>query len=117
MSKYVKDFFAKIGQNFDIGAKFKTAKEAGARIVPSRTKKNDESYQLRIDAGEIVGTHRNVVLQVNSQAKATPLKSWLEKNTSHGKLATASFDTAAEDPDLEARRVLAELEEKARNNL
>jgi len=39
MSKYVRDFFAKGGQNFDIGEEFKTAREAGARIVPLRTRK------------------------------------------------------------------------------
>jgi hypothetical protein len=65
----------------------------------------------------LVDNRRNVVLQVNTQAKATPLKSWLRKNSSHGKLATASFDTAAKDQKAETARVLAELEKKAKDNL
>jgi hypothetical protein len=40
--------------------------------LPSKTNKNDVDYQMRIDAGEMVGTRRNIVLQVNSQASATP---------------------------------------------
>jgi hypothetical protein len=117
MSKPVKDFFKKVNQNIDIGKKLAGNYESGGRIVPSKTAKNDADYQLRIDAGELVDNRRNVVLQVNTQAKATPLKSWLRKNSSHGKLATASFDTAAKDQKAETARVLAELEKKAKDNL
>jgi hypothetical protein len=117
MSKPVKDFFKKVNQNIDIGKKLAGNYESGGRIVPSKTAKNDADYQLRIDAGELVDSRRNVVLQVNTQAKATPLKSWLRKNSSHGKLATASFDTAAKDQKAETARVLAELEKKAKDNL
>jgi hypothetical protein len=117
MSKPVQDFFKKVNQNIDIGKKLAGNYESGGRIVPSKTAKNDADYQLRIDAGELVDNRRNVVLQVNTQAKATPLKSWLRKNSSHGKLATASFDTAAKDQKAETARVLAELEKKAKDNL
>lgn len=72
---------------------------------------------MRIDAGEMVGTRRNVVLQVNSQAKATPLKEWIRKNKTHGKLATAYFDTATKDPQKEASRVAQELQRKAKENI
>jgi hypothetical protein len=93
MSKYISNFFAKANQNFNLGEKFKASYNPGSRTFPSKTNKNDADYQMRIDAGEMVGTRRNIVLQVNSQAKATPLKQWIRKNRTHGKLATAYFDT------------------------
>lgn len=117
MSKDVKNFFGKVKLNFDMATKLNANQPAGGRIVPSRTSKNDADYQLRIDAGELVGGKRNVVLQVNSQAKSTPLKEWLRKNGSHAKLAQATFDTTAEDPRQEAERVLAELENKGKENI
>ncbi|KAG9599484.1 hypothetical protein KCU77_g3732, partial [Aureobasidium melanogenum] len=117
MSKYISNFFAKANQNFNLGEKFKAPHNPGSRILPSKTNKNDADYQMRIDAGDMVGTQRNIVLQVNSQAKATPLKEWIKKNKTHGKLATASFDTAAEDPQKEAARVVEELRQKAKENL
>ena len=74
-------------------------------------------YQLRIDAGELVENRRTLVLQVNSQAKSTALKNWVQKMGTHAKLATAYFDTTAADPDAEAQRALNELEEQAKENL
>jgi hypothetical protein len=117
MSKYISNFFAKANQNFNLGEKFKASYNPGSRTFPSKTNKNDADYQMRIDAGEMVGTRRNIVLQVNSQAKATPLKEWIRKNKTHGKLATAYFDTAAEDPQKEATRVAEELQRKAKENV
>ena len=52
---------------------------------------------MQPDARELIKTKRNVVLQVNTQAKSTALKDWLKKQGTHAKLATASFDTAAAD--------------------
>ncbi|KEQ57849.1 uncharacterized protein M437DRAFT_11106 [Aureobasidium melanogenum CBS 110374] len=89
MSKYISDFFAKANQNFNLGEKFKAPHSPGSRILPSKTNKNDADYQMRIDAGDMT----------------------------HGKLATASFDTAAEDPQKEAARVVEELRQKAKENL
>jgi hypothetical protein len=117
MSKYINNFFAKANQNFNLGEKFKAPHNPGSRILPSKTNKNNADYQMRIDAGEMVGTRRNIVLQVNSQAKATPLKEWIRKNKTYGKLATAYFDTAAEDPQKEATRVAEELQRKAKENV
>lgn len=97
--------------------KFSASHISGGRIVPSRTQKNDADFQLRIDAGELIGTMRNVVLQVNTQAKNTGLRDWVKKNTSHGQLAKASFDTAAADHEIESQRVLDELEEQAKENI
>ncbi|KAI9662547.1 MAG: hypothetical protein M1821_008714 [Bathelium mastoideum] len=114
MSKDVKQFFTKIGKDFNMGAKLKASYNAGNRIVPSRTQKNDQAYQCRLDAGELVDDqYRNVVLQVNSEVKATGLKLWLQKNGTHAKLAMTRFDTKAEDPDGEADKVMAELQKQA----
>ncbi|EGC42290.1 conserved hypothetical protein [Histoplasma capsulatum var. duboisii H88] len=113
MSKQIKEFFSKIRKNYDI------AKKTG-RILPSQTTKNDADYQLRLDAGELIDKrYQNIVLQVNSQAKNTGLREWVKKQPqgTHAKLATARFDTLAEDQDAETERVLNELQEQARKNL
>lgn len=118
MSGTLKDFFRNAQANFNLKNKFAAAWAAGSRILPSRSAKNDANYELRIDAGELINNrHRNLVLQVNSQAKNTTLKEWVRKNGSHAKLATASFDTEAEDPDEEVKRVIAELERQAKDNI
>lgn len=117
MSKEIRNFFTKIGSNFDMPSKLKATYEAGSRIVPSRTQKNDADYGLRLDAGEMVGKYRNVVLQVNSEAKGTRLKEWVRKNGSHAKLAAARFDTTASDPKEETERVMQELEKEGKENI
>ncbi|CAA9959496.1 hypothetical protein PTMSG1_02914 [Pyrenophora teres f. maculata] len=82
-----------------MATKLKAAWDAGGRIVPSRNSKNDQEFQLRIDAGELVqNRYRMLYLQVNTQAKNTKLKEWIKKNSTHAKLATAKFDTQATDP-------------------
>jgi hypothetical protein len=45
------------------------------------------------------------------------LKKWIKENSAHGKLATASFDTAAKDQNAEYDRVLKELEDAAKESL
>ncbi len=85
-----------------------------------QTNKNDADYQLRLDAGELIDNrYLNIVLQVNSQAQNTGLREWLKKQTrgTHAKLATARFDTLAEDQDAEAERVMNKLQESASKNL
>ncbi|KAH8430177.1 uncharacterized protein LDX57_007847 [Aspergillus melleus] len=54
-----------------------------------------------------------------SQAKSTGLRSWLKKQPwgTHAKLATAQFDTLAEDLDAETERVVDELHAQAKENL
>lgn len=117
MSKPIDKFFTMANRSFDVAAKLKAPREAGTHILPSKTTKNDADYELRIDAGETIGGRRNVVLQVNSQAKSTALQEWVRKNTSHAKLATATYDTSAKDPDAEAIRVMKELQQKAKSNI
>lgn len=75
--------------------------------------------QFRIDAGHYDESTKklNVVLQVNSQAKSPALKDWIKKNSTHGKLATASYDTSAADQRAEYERMLGELEDKGKGNL
>lgn len=119
MSKVIKDFISKVSGNATMLKKFRGQLTPGQRIVPSRTPKNDELYQLRIDAGEVAkGTQmQNIVLQVNSQAKNTELIKWVKKSTTHGKLATTSFNPSASDIDEEIKRALEELEEEARDSI
>jgi len=119
MSKVVAEFFTKVVGNPTLLKKFIGALTPGQRIVPNKNQKDDASYQFRIDAGEVPkGTHlQNIVLQVNTQAKSTALKNWIKKHTSHGKLATTSFDTKAADVDKEVKRALGELEKMAKENI
>ncbi|KAJ5086933.1 hypothetical protein NUU61_008240 [Penicillium alfredii] len=120
MSKQVKEFFSKIRKNYDVAKKFGAIFTSGNRILPSKTTKNDEDYQLRIDAGELIDNrYQNIVLQVNSQAKNTGLREWVKKQPrgTHTKLATARFDTLAGDQAAETERALSELQEQARKNL
>ncbi|KAJ5491583.1 hypothetical protein N7539_003150 [Penicillium diatomitis] len=109
MSKALSNF-AQLAQSIKNGpAKFSGAAAEGSRLIPSRTK--DEQFQFRIDAGHYDGStkHLHVNLQVNSQAKSPALKDWVKKNTTHEKLATATFDTTAEDKNAEYARVVNEL--------
>lgn len=82
-------------------------------------KKDDKSAQLRIDAGEKIDGKQNLILQVNSQATSPALQKWMNSNGrgSHGKLATATFDTEAADQDAEGERVAQELEKQAKERL
>ncbi|KAL4902042.1 hypothetical protein BDW74DRAFT_158958 [Aspergillus multicolor] len=120
MSKQIIEFFSLIRKNYDLARKLSSTFTTGSRILPSQTNKNDAYYQLRIDAGELIDKrYQNMVLQVNSQAKNTGLREWVKKQPqgTHAKLATARFDTQAEDQDAETERVLNELQEQAKKNL
>jgi len=117
MSKVLGAFVQKAQALKNAPAKFTASAVEGNRIIPSKTK--DADFQLRIDAGHYDATTKrlNVVLQVNSQAKSPALKKWIKENSTHGKLATASFDTAAKDQKAEYDRVLKELEDAAKKSL
>lgn len=118
MAKYVREFCTKIETTFYMASKFSKNHSPGSRIVPSRSPRNDEQYQLRIDAGELIDNrYRNVVLQINREAKGTALKQWLREHGSHAKPATTVFDIAAEDLDAEASRVVQELQSTALRNI
>lgn len=109
MSKALTNF-AQLAQNVkNAPSKFTGAATEGSRLLPSVTK--DAQFQLRIDAGHYnAETKRlNVNLQVNAQANSPALKEWVKKNTTHEKLATASFDTNAENKHAEYVRVVNEL--------
>jgi hypothetical protein len=45
------------------------------------------------------------------------LKDWMRKNGSHANLASATFDTQAQDKKTEASKVLQELAEKAKEKV
>jgi hypothetical protein len=117
MSKVLGAFVQKAQAIKNAPTKFAATAVEGNRIIPSKTK--DAEFQLRIDAGHYDAStkHLNVVLQVNSQAKSPALKDWVKKNSTHGKLATASFDTNAKDPHAEYVKVLKALEAAAKKSL
>ena len=109
--------FTKLKGIKNAASKFSASAAEGNRIVPSKTK--DAEYQVRIDAGHFdPSTKRlNVVLQVNSQAKSPGLVDWVKKNSTHTKLATATFNTDANDKNAELSRVLDLLKSKAKESL
>jgi hypothetical protein len=118
MAKQIEAFAQKIASRWNLATKFSANHNAGNRIVPPKSKKNDQDFELRIDAGELVDNrYRNIYLQVNKEAKAQILKRWLKREGSHGKLAGAQYDTQAADSDSEAQRAMDELTEKGKSNL
>jgi hypothetical protein len=117
MSKVLAAFAQKAGAIKNASTKFTATTVEGHRIIPSKTK--DADFQLRIDAGHYDATTKrlNVVLQVNSEAKSPALKEFIKKNSTHGKLATASFDTEATDKNAEYSRLIEELVDTGKKNL
>jgi hypothetical protein len=117
MSKVLGGFVQKAKAIKNAPSKFTSSASEGSRIIPSKTK--DADFQLRIDAGHYdpETKHLNVVLQVNSQARSPALKDYIKRSTTHGKLATASFDTSASDKHAEYNRLLADLEKEGKKNL
>ncbi|KAK2765357.1 hypothetical protein FQN54_008203 [Arachnomyces sp. PD_36] len=97
--------------------KFTGSITEGSRIVPSKTQ--DRVVPVRVDAGKYNPLTKmlNVVLQVNSKPQSPGLENWLRTHSSHAKLATAQFNTAADDKDAEYRRVLNELTVQGKQNL
>ena len=98
MSKVVDAFLGKSGLASDFAKRASRTLTPGSRMFPI-DKREDATTQLRLDAGEKIGDVRNVVLQVSSQAKNTALKKWVQKQSrgTHTKLATAKFNTKADD--------------------
>jgi hypothetical protein len=90
----------------------------GRRVTPV-DKLEGADAQLRVGASEKIGEKQNLVLQVNSQAKNTALGKFVAKNGrgTHAKLATASSDTKAADPQAEARRIVQELTDQPNSKL
>ncbi|CAN9090830.1 unnamed protein product [Alternaria alternata] len=91
MSKPFKEF-----KNFALDpsnvSKFYKNHNAGQRILPAQNNKNDAKHQFRIDAGEVKDGKKNIYLQINSQATATPLKNFLSKEGTHANVAVAQID-------------------------
>ncbi|KAL8649431.1 MAG: hypothetical protein Q9210_004402 [Variospora velana] len=118
MAKALEQAIAALRAISNAASKFSAAAQDGHRIIPSKVK--DASIPVRIDAGKYNATSKKlpVILQVNSQAR-TGLGDWRkkQKNTSHAKLATEEFDTAAADPDAEYKRVLDSLMTKGKEEL
>lgn len=116
MAKRIDKFFDRIVKNYNLVDKFSKNPTPGSRIVPPRNPKDDISYGLRIDAGELINGKRKVVLQVNSVIDTPGLKDWKNKHSTHAKLATASFDTDAEDKAREVEQLVEKLRADAKEN-
>lgn len=101
MSKAIGDFVQKAHGIKNASAKFTASVGEGSRIIP--TPRHDANFQFRIDAGHHNANTKelNVVLQINAQAKSPALQNWARKRSIHDKLATASFNTSAEDKEAE----------------
>ncbi|KAL1297523.1 hypothetical protein AAFC00_005039 [Neodothiora populina] len=101
----------------NLPSKFSPSAPEGSRIAPPRSQ--DHLCDLQIDAGRYNPSTKNfnVVLQVNSQPQSPGLKEWIQKHSTHAKLATAEYDTTAADQVKEAQRVVEELRKKAKENL
>lgn len=117
MSKALSTFVNKAKGIKNAPTKFTATAAEGSRIIPSKNR--DAEFQLRIDAGHYDESTKklNVVLQVNSQATSPALREWVKKNSTHGQLATASFDTTAVDKDAELNKVLNSLQNQAKQKL
>ncbi|MCJ1479190.1 hypothetical protein MMC13_007874 [Lambiella insularis] len=117
MSKAVGTFVNKVQGIKNAQTKFTAAAVEGSRIIPSKNR--DAEFQFRIDAGHYDESTKklNVVLQVNSQATSPALREWVKKSSTHGQLATASFDTSAVDKDTELNEVLSSLQSQAKQKL
>ncbi|KAF1964496.1 hypothetical protein BU23DRAFT_561891 [Bimuria novae-zelandiae CBS 107.79] len=117
MSKAIGAFVQKAKALSGSASKFTPGVADGNRILPSKSK--DAEFQCRIDAGRYdPATQKlNVVLQINSQAKSPALRDWARKRSTHDKLATEAFDTAAKDKTAELDRVLESLEAQAKSKL
>ncbi|OAX82057.1 hypothetical protein ACJ72_03599 [Emergomyces africanus] len=120
MSKAISHFFDGARKASNIMKKFKGSLSAGSRIFPAKTQRNDEEFELKMEAGELIENRwREIILQVNSQAKNRGLRYWVRKNgrTTHGILAISRYDTTTENHDEETLRVMTALEESGKATL
>jgi hypothetical protein len=118
MSRAVKDFKKFFAAQNQIKKLWKTH-TPGSRIAPSKNQKNDETWQLRLDAGEVKNGKKRVYLQVNSQATNDGLKNWRKKHTSHGNLASGEINVDESEKSMEHAfdDFWDDIEKEARNNL
>ncbi|KAI9685110.1 MAG: hypothetical protein M1820_010832 [Bogoriella megaspora] len=98
MSKTLQRFGEYILQHIH---KFYGKHTPGKRILPPRNKKDDENWELRIDAGESQDGKKTIYLQVNSEAKNDALKKFRNKNGAHANLAVGTVDENTPEGDRE----------------
>jgi len=119
MSKPIEQFFTHNLTPTTL-AKLATSKTftPGRRVAPV-DKREDESAQLRVDAGERFGDQQNFVLQVNSQAKNTALKKFISQSGrgTHAQLAVVPFNIKTSDPEAEAGNVIKEMMAQAKRKV
>lgn len=118
MSKALKDF-KKLMVDQNQVKKLWQNQTPGNRIAPPKAGQNDQTWQLRLDAGEVKNGKKRVYLQVNSQATNQKLKDWKKKNGTDANLAYADLDVDV--PDSEKQEAFDEfwskVENKAKDNL
>ncbi|PLN76165.1 hypothetical protein BDW42DRAFT_188810 [Aspergillus taichungensis] len=120
MSRAVKNFFTTITKSYDLAKRFSGKLVPGSRIVPAKEKKNDERYQLRLDAGELVDNrYRTIILQVNAEARQKGLLRWVKKQKrgTHAVPASTKYDTETEDEDAEVKMAVDDLQRQAKEKL
>lgn len=117
MSKAIDQFITKLRGIPNAVSKFRINLAQGSRILPSKSK--DAENSLRIDTLFVnkPANQLGVVMQVNSQAKSPSLADWAKKHSTHGRLATAIFNTEAPDKEAELERVLETLAADGKENL
>lgn len=115
--KNFQKFFFKIKNNFDVTIKLKISHILNNRILSSRIQKNDIDYKLRINAGDLIKTKRNVILQINIQIKNIVLKNWLKKQKIYIKFIIIFFNIAAANFEIETQKILNELKKKIKINI
>jgi len=91
----------------------------GQRVVPSKSWKNDEEHQYRVDAGETIDGRKNLYLQINSQATSPVLKEYVRKNGTHAKVATVPIEvnTPVEKQKEAADKVMDMMAKELRSKL
>ncbi|KAF2245227.1 hypothetical protein BU26DRAFT_79010 [Trematosphaeria pertusa] len=118
MSKVFKDFKKHI-INEKLYKKFFNNQNPGQRIVPNNNKVENAQHQLRVDAGEVADGHKNIYLQVNSEAKNTALKKFRSKHGTHANIATAEIkvDTPENKQQQEVEEALEEMTKQYRSKI
>src|SRR5271170_6177355 len=117
----VKNFIGLIDQATASRLNKGTLDGAGSRLQPSRTPRNDEDAEFRIDQGHVhdkEGKVYDIVLQANRQAKSEAIKEFVKKNSSHAKLATATIDRTKGDVSAEIikAKLMADFERREKES-
>lgn len=118
--KAVKDFISTIDSSVSKKLCNGSLNGAGRRLYPSRTPQNDKQSGFRIDQGHVhneEGTKYDIVLQPNAEATTPAVKDFINKYSTHAKLATMTIDkdeNKGKGPSASAIREALEVDFKSR---